>query len=388
MDDPESDPPFKRVAFDRYGPGRPDGAPEAHTVRPLLQLVHFPLSDWIDSHADCRYQLGKSGMVGVIEPPRPTPRQLRRRTADEWTDELRRVLADHLRVDPSRLFLTHGASEANSWVMFFTAREARSGSHRCRVQLPEYPPLLEVARLAGFRPHPSPGRVPLALVSLPRNPEGVGWTSQDLSEWADGARTLLVDETFREFSGRPSRAEAGDRGVWTTGSFTKFYGADSLRVGFAVAPPEAAEEFGRFHAAVADDLPPASAAAAVDLLNHWGPISRRVRSLFDRNRTALRRALPAVPSLDAPVYFDRDPNGDGDRLANRCLRASVLVCPGSLFGAPEGVRICLTRPTFPADLEAYLEVRGGADRPATAAGATARARRRRGDTVRARAATS
>ncbi|MGP8072397.1 MAG: pyridoxal phosphate-dependent aminotransferase [Thermoplasmata archaeon] len=350
--------------------------------------MHFPLSDWIDSHEDCRYQLGKSGMFGVVEPPRPSARQIRSRTEDEWTDELRQKLADHLRVDPARLFLTHGASEANSWVMFFAAREGRSGSRRCRVQLPEYPPLLEVARRAGFRPHPSPGRVPLALVSLPRNPEGIGWTSQDIFEWAEGARTLLVDETFREFSGRPSRAEAGDRGVWTTGSFTKFYGADSIRVGFAIAPPEAAEEFGRFHGVVADGLPPASAAAAVQILQHWGAISRRVRTLFDRNRTALRQALPGVPSLDAPVYFDRDPAGDGDRLANRCLRASVLVCPGSLFGAPEGVRIGLTRPSFPTDLEAYLEVRGGSDRPSTLAGASARAQRRHGDIVPARAATS
>jgi len=327
-------------------------------------------------------------MFGVVEPPRVDPRLVRSRTEDEWTDELRARLAEHLRVDRTRLFLTHGASEANSWVMFFVGREGRTGSHRCRVQLPEYPPLLEVARLAGYRPHSGPGRVPLALLSLPRNPEGVGWTSQDLSEWAEGSRALLVDETFREFSGRPSRAEAGDRGVWTTGSFTKFYGADLIRVGFAVAPPEAADEFRRFHAVVADDLPPASSAAAVEILRRWGSISRRVRTIFDRNRTALRQALLAVPSLDAPVYFDRDPTGDGDRLANRCLRASVLVCPGSLFGAPEGVRICLTRPTFPTDLEAYLEVRGGADRPPTAAGATARARRRRGDSARAKAATA
>jgi len=354
----------------------------------MFQGVHFPLSDWIDAHADCRYHLGKSGMVGVVEPPHVPPELVRRRTEDEWTDELRRRLADHVRVDPGRLFLTHGASEANAWVMFFAAREARSGAHRCRVQLPEYPPLLEVARRAGFRPDPSPGRVPLALLSLPRNPQGVGWTSQDLTQWADGARTLLVDETFREFSGRPSRAEAGDRGVWTTGSFTKFYGADHIRVGFAVAPPEAAEEFARFHAVVADDLPPASSAAAIEILDHWGSISRRVRTVFDRNRTALRRALPSVPSLDAPVYFDRDPSGDGDRLANRCLKASVLVCPGSLFGAPEGVRICLTRRSFPSDLEAYLAVRGGADRPATVAAATARARRRRADTAPAKAATS
>jgi aspartate/methionine/tyrosine aminotransferase len=331
-------------------------------------------------------------MVGLVETPTPTARQIRRRSEDEWTDELRRTLAEHVRVDPARLFLTHGASEANSWVMFFLAREARAGRHACRVRLPEYPPLLEVARNAGFRPDPTRGPVPLAIVSLPRNPEGIGWTSEELAEWSEGAHSLLIDETFREFSGRPSRAESGERGVWTTGSFSKFYGADTVRVGFAVAPPESAEEFARFHGVVADDLPPFSSAAALQILEQWGPISRRVRSIFDRNRTSLRRALPSVPSLDAPVYFDRDPGGNGDRLAHRCLRASVLVCPGSYFGSPEGVRVCLTRKTFPADLEAYLAVRGGADqtpreRP-TSGGAPAAARRRRGESGRAKAGTS
>lgn len=354
---------------------------------PLFGAVHFPLSDWIDAHADCRHHLSRSGMVGVVEPPALTSAAVRRRTEDEWTEELRRKLAGHVRVDVGRLFLFHGASEANAWVIFFAAREARSGSHACRVRLPEYPPLLDVARRAGFRLDPGPGHAPLALVSLPRNPEGVGWTSEEFSEWAEGARSVLVDETFREFSGRSSRAEAGERGLWTTGSFSKFYGADTIRVGFAVAPPEAAEEFARFHGVVADDIPPYSAASAVAILDQGGPIGRRVRGLFDRNRSALRRALPAVPLLDAPVYFDRAPDGDGDLLANRCLRASVLVCPGSMFGSAEGVRVCLTRPSFPRDLEAYLAVRGGVDRargvPLTSAGGRGAARPRRASTARA-----
>ncbi len=349
--------------------------------------MHFPLSDWIDSHADCRYNLGASGMAGVVTLPRPSPARVRQKSSDEWTDELRRTLADHLRVDSARVFLTHGATEANSWVLFFLAQRGRSGRRACRVRLPEYPPLVALARHAGFRLTDASGPVPLAVLSLPRNPEGVGWTSAELEAWAAGARSLLVDETFREFSGRPSRSEAGAPGVWTTGSFSKFYGADDARIGYAVAPPEAAAEFARFHAVAADDLPPYSAALALQLLARRGAISRLVRTTFERNRAALRQALPSVPSLDGPVYFDRAPDGDGDALANRCLSASVLVCPGSLFGTAEGVRICLTRPSFRQDLRAYLAVRGGPVRPrsrrAISADASHMVRPLRGGSVRA-----
>ncbi|HTS32741.1 MAG TPA: aminotransferase class I/II-fold pyridoxal phosphate-dependent enzyme [Thermoplasmata archaeon] len=352
--------------------------------------MHFPLSDWIDSHAECRHNLGLSGMGGVVSMPRPSPSRVAANSSDEWSDALRGALAEYLRVDAKRVFLSHGAAESNSWVLYFLAQRGRSGGRTCRIRWPEYPPLVEMARHAGYRLTDAVGPVPLAVLSLPRNPEGVGWTSAELDSWAEGARSLLVDETFREFSGRPSRAEAGTPGVWTTGSFSKFWGADSARVGYAVAPPEAADGFARFHAVAADDIPPYSAALALQLLARRGAVSRLVRSTFERNRAALRQALPSVPSLDGPVYFDRGPGRDGDTLAARCLEASVLVCPGSFFGAPEGVRICLTRPSFRRDLAAYLTVRGGAyrrrARPTTSASATRTVPPLRGGNARALAA--
>ncbi len=347
--------------------------------------MHFPLSDWIDAHADCRYDLAKSGMVGVVPSPAITPSQIARKTADEWNEELHTAVAEHLRVDRGRVFLTHGASEANAWVLFFLAGRGRGGPRTCRVHLPEYPPLVSLAELAGLRPVETEGPAAVALLSLPRNPEGVGWTSGELAKWTDGARSVVLDETFREFAGRPSHSEAGAPSLWTTGTFTKFFGGDAVRVGYAVAPPEQVEAFHRLHSIALDDIPPHSAAAALALLADRESIARRVRALFERNRTTLRRALPAVPSIDAPVYLDRAPDGDGDALSQRCLQASVLVVPGAYFGEPAGVRICLTRPTFRRDLARYLAVRGGADLApvATAGGPSRAARPRREATGRA-----
>ncbi len=290
-------------------------------------------------------------MIGSIAHPRPTLKQIR----DASAELLVHRLAEGIGVDPARVFLTPGATEANAWVTLFRARAYRGRSPRVRVRLPEYPPLMEVAKWAGFRRVTSAVPVELAVVSQPRNPEGVLWSDGELDEWGEGARSVLIDETFREFTGAPSRAKRDRPGVWTTGTFTKFYAADDIRVGYAVAPPEEVAGFARFHGLVTDELSPFSVASALQLLDRGARFARKVRRLFEKNRATLAASLPLQRPLAAPVYFDRVT--DGDRLARRCLRSSVLVCPGSFFGTRGGVRITLTRDTFPRDLAAYLKVR-------------------------------
>jgi aspartate/methionine/tyrosine aminotransferase len=292
-------------------------------------------------------------MRGTVRLPRATGRDLR----DATDPELARRLARILRVAPYRVFLTHGATESNAWLTVFARRRARGRALRCRVRTPEYPPLFAAAEWAGFRVGAFPGRVPLAVVSQPRNPEGTTWSADEFDAWADGADCVIVDETFREFSTDASRAVRGDPRIWTTGSFTKAYGGDSIRVGWIVAPPDAAAEFARFHGIVTDEIAPASIAAAFAALRARRRILREVRSVVDRNRRVLAAALPGAAQIRGPVYFDRAPGEDGDRLTRRCLAASVLVCPGRFFGDPSGVRICLTQRTFPSDLRAYLRVR-------------------------------
>ncbi len=315
--------------------------------------MRFPLGDWIDQHPECRHNLGESGMHGSVRLPRPSRLRYDRTVLDELTD----ALARHLGVGPERLVLTHGATEANSWVAVYLAR-ARSGARHGtgRVRLPEYPPLVDVLAAVGLPPLTSRAPALLAAVSRPRNPEGDLWSRSKLFAWAEGARHLLVDETFREFTSEESVARLGRPRLWATGTFTKVYGADHLRVGWAIAPPEEAERFRRFAGLVTDEVAPSSAAGAVTLLRQGRRLRGEVRALLARNATYLRRADPAVPTPAGPVVFDRTVE-ESDRLAERCLGASVLVCPGRFFGDPTGVRLGLTRRSFPTDFEAYLEVR-------------------------------
>ncbi len=319
--------------------------------------MRFPLADWIEQHADCRYQLATSGMRGVVRPVTPTARQLREATEEE----LRRRLAQELDVGAERVFLAPGATEANAWATFYALLRAPGGGPRCRVQYPEYPPLYEGPRAAGFRlVTPAADRVDLAVVSQPRNPEGDLWDRARLAAFADRSTATIVDETFRQFSPALSTLRWRIPGMWATGSFTKVYGGDDLRVGFVVPPEEEQGGFARFHGLFADEMPRASVAGALATLAARTAILRRVRSVVGRNQAIWRRATPGGPRLAGPVAFDVAVGPDGDRFARRCLRRSVLVCPGSYFGARAGVRVCLTRPSFPRDLAPYLEVRASA----------------------------
>ncbi len=317
--------------------------------------MRFPLRDWIDAHRDARFDLASSGMRGSIA----APRWPQRRPNPEAGEELASELADHLAVDRRRLFLAHGASEANGWVLGFLARDARPAGRTARVQLPEYPPLFEAARCLGFRVRSDRAPAGLAIVSRPRNPEGDLWPPRQLDRFGRDARQLVVDETFREFARVPSVAAAGLPGRWATGTFTKFFGGDDVRVGWAVAPPEAVDPFARYVGLLSDELAPASAAAALDLLRNLPAVRRAVRRVVEPNRRALRAAFPGSRDVVAPLWFDRRDGESGRQLAERCLADSILVCPGDLFGDPTGVRLTLTRRDFPASLRAYRAVRDG-----------------------------
>jgi histidinol-phosphate/aromatic aminotransferase/cobyric acid decarboxylase-like protein len=317
--------------------------------------VGFPLADWIDAHPDCRHDLARSGMRGEVRVPAPSEREVRAASDTELAERI----ADGLGVDGRRVFLTHGASEANAWTTIFLARRARGRAPVCRVELPEYPPLVDVPRWAGFRVRPAAPRVDLAIVSQPRNPVGDRWDRERLARFARGARALVVDETFREFTAAPSVQRTGTPGLWSTGSFTKVYGADAIRVGYVVAPPSERDAFARFHGLVADDVPPRSIATALAILDRRRELLAGVRRIFARNAARWRRAIPGGPRLSGPTAFDTSVGPDGTAFAERCLRSSVLVCPGSFFGVASGVRVCLTRRSFPRDLARYLAVRAG-----------------------------
>ncbi|MCI4349152.1 MAG: pyridoxal phosphate-dependent aminotransferase [Thermoplasmata archaeon] len=319
--------------------------------------MSFPLADWVLSHAGAPHNLALSGFEGSL---RSVARVLARAPAPD-APELRSMLGRVYRVPASRIFLTHGATEGNALALTFLAQHLRrvhGRTPRIYAPVPEYPPIPDTATEVGFRRTPRLSSADAVALSSPRNPLGTSVPVPWLRNAARSGRSLIVDQTFREFTDAPPLTTAGIPRAWLVGSLTKIYGASDLRVGFVIPPAGASEGFGRFHGLVLDQLPPASVSGALAILEHRSEILAEARGIFRRNERALRTSIDGVTPLSAPVWFDEGTNGaDGDKFARTLLRHGVLVCPGSYFGVPGGVRICLTRRSFPEDLRSYLAVR-------------------------------
>lgn len=314
----------------------------------------FPLKDWIDDHDDAPHNLARSGMRGTLTSVEtallgslPAPDPVR----------LRRELAHHLRIPAPRVFLTHGATEANALALGYL-RQRRPVDRPASVHwtTPEYPPLWEAARWAGYRR--TTRRADVVVLSSPNNPTGRAVTPAGVRHALEGARWAVIDETFREFTARPTLARLLPARVFGTGTFTKAWAGDSIRVGFVIVPPDEVAPFADFHGIVTDELPLASVASARALLAGSDRILAESRARFRANAEVLSATLPEAKGLDAPVWFDRlNDSADGERFARALLRRGVLVCPGHFFGVRRGVRLCLTQPSFPTDLAAYLAER-------------------------------
>ena len=316
----------------------------------------FPLGEWVDRHRTARYNLARSGMVGSLE---LVPRILKAPPAAE-PEEVRGLLADNHGVHRSELFLTHGAHEANFLALAFLAGRARRGTGRLavRVDSPEYPQIVDAVGAAGGRLVSGARRPDVWALSNPNNPTGRWRSPKALRMALDEATTLLVDEAYREFTEARSAAGAGLENVWTTGTFTKVYGADEIRVGWSIPPSSATADYARFHAVAADRIAERSIRSAAAILSDRADVLDEVRSKFDRNVRVLQTKVPGTEEPFGPVWFDRGQRTlPGDRIQSAALRRSVLVCSGTFFGDAGGVRICLSRKSFPEDLDRYLEVR-------------------------------
>ena len=315
----------------------------------------FPLADWINRHEGLPHNLSQSGMKYSLQ---RSLKRLRPRNGSTL-EELQRAFAETLGIDPRRVFLTHGATEANAVTLWFLALELRKKwgrTPRAHVPALEYPPLQEGPGWSGFRRVPDPTASDLHVHSNPNNPRG---TLVPHPATSRKGPLFLIDETFREFTPLRSAAIPGNSSIFVTGTLTKAYGADALRVGWVAIPPEWVDRFEPFHGNMVALIPQASLDGAMALLARRQRIFQESREIFRRNERVLRRMLPGIPSLSAPVCFDeisRTP-GEGDRLARWAVEKGVLVSPGGLFGDSRGVRICLTQRTFSADLARYIALR-------------------------------
>jgi histidinol-phosphate/aromatic aminotransferase/cobyric acid decarboxylase-like protein len=169
-------------------------------------------------------------------------------------------IAPTIGVDPGRLFLTNGATEAIQAII-------HNYSSHIHVNLPTFSPYYEFAKpgqqVTTFQLEPGEdfaldparyvqsvlqSRADTAVLISPNNPDGYLIPDEDL-RWIlsrlSGLKTMIVDESFLHFADRPYKGELPSMvdltdqfdNVTVVKSMSKDFGIAGIRAGYAVMSP-------------------------------------------------------------------------------------------------------------------------------------------------------
>jgi histidinol-phosphate aminotransferase len=199
--------------------------------------------------------------------------------------------------------------------------------------------LLERARRPGTR---------LVYLANPNNPTGALVGGRELRSFVEELPEdvlCVIDEAYAEYADPepegPALVREGAPRLCVLRTFSKVYGLAALRIGYALASPEAADALDRVRPIFNVNQPAQEAALAS--LDAARPVAERVAHAR-RAREELRSTLAAAgldpePSQANFVYAEV-PGGDGVGLARRLLEdEGVLVRELPGFGAPGAIRV-------------------------------------------------
>ena len=214
-------------------------------------------------------------------------------------------------------------------------------------------------------PAPGGGRVRVVFLANPNNPTGTLLDPAELRRFLGALpdRILCVlDEAYAEYAdpepAGPALLREGRPRLCVLRTFSKVYGLAGLRVGYALASPDAAGALDRVRPIFNVNQPAQEAALAS--LPEREAIDERVahtRAAREQLREILAAAgLQPVASQANFVYADV-PGGDGAGLAERLLAEGFIVRALGGFGAPGAIRVtCGTDEENAAFAEALARV--------------------------------
>ena len=221
--------------------------------------------------------------------------------------ELRRAIADYSGVDPENVVLGAGADDL---ILLCARAYAGPGDTIAIPEAPTYPLYRIAAQLAGAT---IDGDDPvLTFACRPNNPTGTLGP-------VPGARPLVVDEAYYEYSGETVLPLLDD-GVVALRTFSKLFALAGARVGYALARRDVADELNARQAPA--PVSTLSAALAVTALAE-PPDVRPVLEERERLASALRE-LGLAP-LESSANFLYVPVEDGLALGEALLRQGVVV---------------------------------------------------------------
>jgi histidinol-phosphate aminotransferase len=160
-----------------------------------------------------------------------------------------------------------------------------------------------------------------------------------------GARPLLVDEAYYEYSGETAVDAIAD-GVVVVRTFSKAFGLAGARVGYALAASDVAGELNRRQGPA--PLSTLSVALALAALEHGPPDVAPV--LDERERLAAELERLGVRPLRSAGNFLAVPMADGTAVADRLLQRGLAVRPYR-----DGIRITVRNRADDDRLLAALE---------------------------------
>jgi aminotransferase len=182
----------------------------------------------------------------------------------------------------------------------------------------------------------------------PNNPTGAIMTESELEPIAEFARendlTVLADEIYADLTYDGEHTSIATlpgmrkRTVVFNG-FSKAYAMTGLRLGYALAPPEAIRALNRIHQYSMLSAPTTAQYAALDALRNCEEQVREMRSQYDRRRRFVlsrfrEMGIECFEAKGAFYVFPESPWADAEAFAEALLEEErVAVVPGDVFGA-------------------------------------------------------
>lgn len=207
------------------------------------------------------------------------------------------------------------------------------------------------------------------VMCYPNNPTGATMTAAELEEVAAFVREhdlrVFSDEIYADLTYEHDHTSIAslpgmrERTVVFNG-FSKAFAMTGLRLGYAMAPPEAVESMNRIHQYTMLSAPTTAQHAAIEALRNCGDDVAEMRQQYDSRRNFVlsrfeEMGVDCFEAAGAFYVFPECPWDDSDAFAEALIEEQgVAVVPGHVFGTGGEGHLRVTYATGLGDLKEAL----------------------------------